>query len=339
MQKRLSLTILALLLVFMPGTVPVSAGVESLLGKWQAKAEGPNGPMEIEFAFKLEGDQITGMASTDRGSVPLSSVKFDDPNLAMEIVVGESTYRLKAAMKGGTLEGTWERVGTEMKGAWSAKRGAAADAAAPAGGILGAWSTVAVTPNGEMAANLEIRKAEDKLSGVISSDMGSLPVQGVSFSDNKLQFDIELGGTVYRVQAALEGNKLNGNWAPAAGGEGGPWRATRKIPAETPAAAPKPALEILGSWNVVAVTPEGNMQFVAELAQAGDVLKGTLKAPDGTIEMKNVAYTDNKLTFEVDYLGGTYRVEAVLAGDKLTGKWAATSGSENGALSGERKKP
>ncbi len=333
MQKRFALTVLAAALACALVTTPASAGVESILGKWQVKAIGPNGPLDVEFAFRLEGSQIVGMANTERGSVPFSAVKFEEPNLAMDLTLGEGNYRLKAVLKNDVLDGTWERVDGDMKGTWTGKRSAPA---APAGGIMGAWSTVAVTPNGEMAATLEIKQADEKLSGVVSTDMGSLPVQAISFKESKLQFDIELGGSVYRVQAALDGDKLDGAWAPAAGGEGGAWRAVRKVAA---ASAPQAVQEIVGSWSVVAVTPEGNMQFVAELAQAGEALKGALKAPDGSIEMKNVAYANSKLTFEVDYMGGTYRIEATLANDKLTGKWAAVAGSESGTLTGERKKP
>jgi len=336
MQKRLALTTLAVFFAFGLSAIPALAGVESILGKWQVKAVGPNGPVDAEFAFRFEGGQLQATATSSQGSVPFSAVKFEEPELSMELTLGEGNYRLKAILKNDVLEGTWERIGGDTKGPWTGKRSAPA---AAGGGILGAWSTVAVTPNGEMAATLELKQAEDKLSGVISSDMGSMPVQEVSFKENKLQFDIELGGAVYRIKAALEGDKLSGGWAPAAGGDGGEWRAVRKAPAASAAPAAQSVPEIAGSWNIVAVTPDGNMQFVAELAQAGEALKGALKAPDSTIEMKNVAYANNKLTFEVDYMGGTYRIEATLANDKLTGKWAAVAGSENGTLTGERKKP
>ncbi len=339
MMKRLMLSTMAIALLCGPYAVAGLCGVETILGKWQVKAEGPNGPLDLEFVFKLDGDQLTGVASTDQGSLPFSTVKFEEPNLTMELALGDSTYSLKATLKNDTLDGTWEKVGGDSKGPWTGKRSPAPAQAVPAGGILGAWSTVAVTPNGDMAATLEIKQEAEKLTGVVSSEMGSLPVQGVSFKENKLQFDIELGGNVYRVQAALAGDKLTGAWAPAAGGEGGEWRATRKAAAPPSAPVPTVAPEVLGSWNVVAASPEGNLQFIAEVQQDGQAFKGTLKAPDGSIEMKEVAFSGGKLTFVVDYMGGTYRVEATIAGDKLTGKWSAVGGSDSGSLSGERKKP
>jgi hypothetical protein len=340
MQRKLAPIMLAFLLTLGLGVSPARAGVESLLGKWQVKAETPSGPLDLEFEFRQEGGQILGTASTIQGSVPLSAIKFEEPKLAMDLIIGDSTYKLFSTLKDGKLEGAWAQVGGEMKGTWTAARSAAATPvpAPSAGGIVGAWSTVAVTPNGDMAATLELKQEAEKLMGVISSDMGSLPIQAASFKDNKLQFDLELGGNTYRILATLDGDKLNGGWAPAAGGEGGAWRATRKASSAPSApAAPAPS-GIAGSWNVVAVTPDGNMQFVAEIKQAGNDLSGTVVTPDGRITMQKLVITDNKVTFEVEYMGGTYRVEATLTNEKLSGKWSAVGGGEGGALTGERKK-
>ncbi len=339
MEKRLALTILALLLVCGLGAIPGSAGVESLLGKWQVKAESPNGPIDVEFVFRLEGSQIQGTATTGQGSAPFSAIKFDEPGLAMDLVVGDNTYRLKGMLKEGKLEGTWERVGSEVKGAWAGTRSAAVPpAAAPAGGVLGAWNTVAVTPNGEMAATLELKQEGEKFSGVISSDMGSLPVQAISFKESKLQFDLELGGNTYRILATLEGDRLNGSWTPAAGGEGGAWKAIRKAAVAAPAPAPQTIPAIVGSWNVAAVSPEGTLKFVADFKQTGDTLSGVITTPDGTITLQKTNFANGRLTFEVEYMGGNYRIEAALENDKLTGKWSALEGSESGTLTGERKK-
>jgi hypothetical protein len=322
------------------GASHASAGVESLLGKWQVKAETPNGPLDLEFEFRQESGQIQGTASTVQGSVPFSAIKFEGTKLAMDLALGDSTYKLNATLQEGKLDGTWEQVGGAMKGTWTAVRSAAPApvTASPAGGVLGSWNTVAVTPNNDITATLELKQEGEKLTGVISSDMGSLPIQAASFKDNKLQFDLELGGNTYRVSATLAGDKLDGGWAPAAGGEGGAWRATRKAVAVPVAPAPQATPGIVGSWNVVAVTPEGNMQFVAEIKQAGADLTGSVVTPDGRITMQKLVIADNKLTFEVDYMGGTYRVEATVTDDKLSGKWFAVGGGEGGALSGERKK-
>jgi len=342
MRRRIALAVSAVLFICGVGAVSASAGVDSLLGKWQAVAQAPDRTMDLEFVFRQEGSQIVGLATNFEGGAPLTAIRFEEPNLTMDLVVGGNTYRLKGVLKESNLDGTWERVGSELKGTWSAKRSqaaATAPAPPPAGGVLGAWNSIASTPNGDMASTLEIKQEGENLIGMIRSEMGSLPIQSVSFKENKLQFDLELGDARYRIQAVLEGDKLTGGWAPAAGGDGGPWNATRKAGAATAEAALKAIPGIIGPWTVVAAGPEGNMRFVAEFKQNGDVLSGVLVAPDGSIPMQKAAFANNKLTFEVNYMGGTFRIDAVLENDKLTGKWAAIGGSENGTLTGERKKP
>lgn len=125
MQRRLVPIALAVLLTLGLGVSQAPAGVESLLGKWQVKAESPNGPLDLEFEFRQEGDQIQGTASTVQGSVPFSAVKFEDTKLAVDLVLGDSTYKLYATLRDGKLDGTWEQVGGAMKGTWTATRSAA----------------------------------------------------------------------------------------------------------------------------------------------------------------------------------------------------------------------
>jgi hypothetical protein len=345
MFKKVVLVSLAILLVCGLSLRTGIAGSESLVGKWLVKAETPNGTRELEFEFKLDGTTLTGFASSTQGSVPLSALKFEDPNFSSELNAGSDVYKITGTLKEGKLSGTWEQTGRDSKGAWTAERkAAAAPAAAPAaaGGIAGLWNTVAATPNGDLPALMELKMEGDKLSGEIRSDMGSMPIQAASFSGKALQFDLVLGNSTYRIQATLEGDKLTGGWGPAAGGEGGAWNATRRAapPAEKPVpAASAPAPAAAGTWMVVAQTPEGPMQFQVEIKQAGSTLTGVMITPGGSIPLQKPEFTDNKLIFLVNFQGGTYRVETTMAGDKLSGKWSAVDGSDNGTLTAERKKP
>jgi hypothetical protein len=208
------------------------------------------------------------------------------------------------------------------------------------GGIAGTWDSVAVTPNGDLPVLLELKMNGDQLSGELQSEMGALPIQSISFKDNLLQFEVTLNSGTYRIQAKLEGDKLTGGWGPASGGEGGAWRAARRAPAPAakPAAASAPAA-IVGTWNAVASTPEGNLAFQVEIKQNGSALTGAMVTPGGSIPLQKPEITGDKLAFLVDYQGGTYRVEMTLAGEKLAGKWTSVDGSDTGAINAERKKP
>lgn len=340
MKKNFTWAVLLLLLVFALDLKPGLAGVESVLGKWLVKAETPNGPMEIELELKQEGNQLVGSASLMQGTVPLSAVKFEEPSLTVELNLGGSSYKMLGTLKESKFTGTWEQIGGDMKGTWIAERKSApVMATLAATGIAGSWNSVSVTPNGELVLNLDLKQDGERINGVLSSDMGSVPIQAGTFKENKLQFDVEIGGTTYRVEGSLKEDKFDGKWYPAAGGEGGAWSATRK-PASPAPTATQPVVapvSVEGTWQSIAVTPEGELPFQTVFKQAGGELSGQIVTPDGTISLQKVSFADNKLSFEVDYMGGTYRIEAILADGKLTGKWSAVGGSDSGAWSAVRK--
>ncbi len=338
MQNRHALLIPLLLLFVGLGTSSGAAAGQSIVGKWKGTAETPDGTIGLQIEFKQDGEKLAGTLSAMEETGPFSTVKFNHPSFSGDVVLGGNTYRLIGTMKDGKLEGTWEEVGGDAKGSWKAEPLAppAPVATAHAGGVTGSWDSVAATPNGDLPGLLEIKMEGDKLAGEIRSDMGAVTLQAVSFKDDKLQFELELGGETYRVQATLKEDKLVGGWSPAAGGEGGAWNATRKATAVAAPASPAPA--IVGAWNAVASTPDGEMQFVVDIKQTGEGLSGSIMTPDGAINLQKPVFANNTLTFEVEYMGGTYRIEAALAGDKLTGKWSAVSGSDSGNLTAERKK-
>jgi hypothetical protein len=344
MKNNFAVAVLSLLLGIGFNAQPGLAGIESILGKWLAKAETPNGPIEMEFELRQEGSQLVGTAAMMQGIIPLSAIKFEEPNLTLELSLGGSSYKLLATLKDGKFSGTWEQVGGDMKGTWSAERkvgavptAAALPAAAP---IAGTWNTISVTPNGEFASTLDLKQEGEAISGTLGSDMGTVPIQAASFKENKLQFDVDLGGTVYRVEGTLKDNKIEGKWYPAAGGEGGSWSATHRATGPAPTVTPPPAAAsgaIEGTWDTVAVTPDGNLTFQTVFKRVGDTLSGQIITSDGTLPLKKLSFADNKLSFEVDYMGGTYRIEGVLVDGKLSGKWSAVSGTDTGAWSAGRK--
>ncbi len=338
MKRNLVLGILSLLVLSGSTATASPAGIESVVGKWLGKAETPNGPIDFEFELKQEGGLLTGTATVMQSVVPMSAVKFEEPNLVAEFNLGGSSYKLLGALKEGKFSGGWEQVGSDMKGTWSADRKQAAPAATPAvGGIAGSWNTISNTPNGELALTMELNQDGDKLAGTLGSEMGTVQIQAASFKEGKLQYDVELGGTVYRVEGTLQGDKIEGKWYPVAGGEGGTWHATRKPTAQTVAGATQATAAIEGTWNSVAVSPEGNLSFQTVFKQSGGVLSGQVVTPDGSIAVQKLTFSDNKVSFEVDYMGGTYRLEGTLAGDKLTGRWSAVGGTETGSWSADRK--
>jgi hypothetical protein len=341
MRKNLVPTALCLFLVLGVVSSPGMAAAEGILGKWLVKAETPNGPMELEFDFQQNGNQLAGTAALTQGVFPLGAIKFEDSKLSMELQLGDNSYRLLGALAADRFTGTWEQIGGDLRGTWMAERKATVGAVAGAtSGITGSWDTISVTQNGELALTLDLRQEGENISGTLSSEMGTVPIQGASLKDNKFQFAVELGGTVYRVEGTLRENKIEGKWYPAAGGDGGEWRATRKAASPASAAVPSSApapVTIEGAWNAIAVTPDGELPFQMVFKQAEGALTAQIVTPDGTLPVQKLGFSDNKLSFEVDYMGGTYRIEALLTNGKFGGKWSAVSGSDSGAWSATRK--
>jgi SAM-dependent methyltransferase len=116
-----------------------------------------------------------------------------------------------------------------------------------------------------------------------------------------------------------------------------------KKPTPAPAAAPAPAAksgtpEIVGLWNAVAKSPDGDLQIQMEFKLDGKTLVGFFTTQDGTIPLPKLDFTNDKLSFEVENMGGTYRIELTLVNNKLAGTWSAVAGSESGPFSAERSK-
>lgn len=114
-------------------------------------------------------------------------------------------------------------------------------------------------------------------------------------------------------------------------------------PAAAPATAPAPAAEpaappVVGLWNAVANSAEGDLQIQMEIRLEGGALVGFFKTQGGAIPFPKLNFADDKLSFEVQYEGTMYLIELTLSNDKLSGKWSALAGPENGTFSAERVK-
>jgi len=315
-----------------------SAGVESILGKWTAKAITPMGPLELELEIKMEGAQLVGTLVGFQESVPLSNLKFEDPNLSLEVSLAGATFKLSGILKDGKFDGKYEQVGAELKGPWTAERKATPPLMpATAGAISGLWSSVAVTHGGELAFKMDLKQEGEKVTGTLGSDMGIVPLQAASFKEGKLQFNIDLGPNAYHVEADLKEDKFNGKWSAVGGPDSGAFTASRQAAALVQTYI-SGAADLGGIWVTTAVTPDGDaLTFDIELKQAGEALSGNAVAPEGKVPIQKGTFANNEMTFEIEYGGATYKIQAALADGKLAGKWSALNSPDTGAWSAVRK--
>jgi len=91
-------------LLFLMVTLTISAMAADVSGNWKATAEGPNGPLERTFVFKVDGDNLSFTITA----------KFQD----MEIKL---TYKGKVGAGGNEITLTSEGIGGAAL-EWHAKR-------------------------------------------------------------------------------------------------------------------------------------------------------------------------------------------------------------------------
>ena len=54
-------------------------------GKWVGSVETPNGPIELTYEFKAEGETLTGTVASAMGSLPISNGKVAGDTLTFEV--------------------------------------------------------------------------------------------------------------------------------------------------------------------------------------------------------------------------------------------------------------
>lgn len=81
---------------------------------------------------------------------------------------------------------------------------------------------------------------------------------------------------------------------------------------------------VLGSWEMTQETPRGTMTQVFTFSVDQGQLKGTVTSDrGGTVDLKNVAYTNGRLTFDVERTFGersmTQNYSATIQGNTMSG--------------------
>lgn len=226
----------------------------------------------------------------------------------------------------------------------------AAQTPAAAADPAGTWDATFTTGQGEIPAQLKLRKDGDKLIGTIASQMGEAPVEWQA-KDKTLTiwftFSTQNGPTPIEMVGTVDGEKVKGSFS-AGGQSAGEWVATRAKDAAAPpaekkdapaASAAKPAASLTGDWVASVELPNMTANPGLTLKQDGETLtgdytsaqygkfpiKGTVKGNDVTFwfamsvegTAMNVTYTgkveaDGSLKGSVNY------------GDMMSGTFSAT---------------
>lgn len=96
-------------------------------GTWKASIETPNGTMENTFAFKVDGDKISGSVTMGQmGEAPISEGKVDGDNVSFAVVRefngNQMRINYKGKVSGDEMKLTGEVVGMDRTFEMTAKR-------------------------------------------------------------------------------------------------------------------------------------------------------------------------------------------------------------------------
>ena len=226
----------------------------------------------------------------------------------------------------------------------------AAQTPAVAADPAGTWDATFTTGQGEIPAQLKLRKEGDKLVGTIASQMGEAPLEWQA-KDKTLTiwftFAAQNGPTAIEMVGTVDGEKVKGSFS-AGGQSAGEWIATKSKDPSAPAAekkdapaasAGKPAASLTGDWLTSVELPNMTATPGITLKQDGEKLTGDYVSAQygkfpitGTVKGNDVTFwfamSVEGTAMNVTYTG---KIEAdgslkgsVNYGDMMSGTFSAT---------------
>ena len=91
----------------------------------------------------------------------------------------------------------------------------------------------------------------------------------------------------------------------------------------------------LGTWDMVASTPDGPMPSVMTVTKAEGKLKAEVELGGMKRTVSDETLEGDVLKLKVDYEGVTYAIQCKIAGDAIEGSWEG--GGNSGTLKAKRR--
>jgi hypothetical protein len=200
-------------------------------------------------------------------------------------------------------------------------------APAYAQGVAGEWELTIASPQGEQVVNLTLKADGPKLTGDLSSQMGTVPITGTATGNAVAvvaKLDVQGMTLEMGINGTVAGPAMNGNVKVGDFGEF-PFTGKRMAaksanasPSVAPAAPPTTvggALNAAGKWDVVlSIAGMGEVPVTAVLNQEGDKVTGTLGTMGGVVPVAGTV-TGNalKLDFKAETPQGA--IDVVMTGE------------------------
>jgi hypothetical protein len=100
-----------LLAMVMTIGMAATALAADVTGKWVGNVETPNGPLELTYEFKAEGETLTGTVASPMGSLPLNKGKIAGAVLTYEVALEGNVITHEAKVNDAGTEITVKATG------------------------------------------------------------------------------------------------------------------------------------------------------------------------------------------------------------------------------------
>jgi len=161
----------------------------------------------------------------------------------------------------------------------------------------GTWDTTLNSPQGTFNFQLILKQTGDKVTGIVKSQRGELPIEGTATAKEvNLKYTIKFqeNDMVITLTGAIDGSSMKGN-ADFGGMASGDFSAKRA--ADAGATAPS-STNVTGAWAMQVETPNGPGSPTFTFKQEGEKLSGQYKGVFGEAPV-NGTVKDNKIEFSI----------------------------------------
>jgi cytoskeletal protein CcmA (bactofilin family) len=271
-------TLIAILLLIVLG---ITCNAQNLDGKWKGKMTGPNGGMELLFTFKVDADSLSGNVSSDRGTLPLENGKVNGNEFSFDVNVNGQVFSNTGVLDGDIIKLSSPRIDQPIVLS-RVKEEAKID---------GKWMGKFNGPQGDVNLTFTFKVDADSLSGNVSSDMGTLPIQNGKVNGNKFSYEIDINGRIMSNTGVLEGDTIKLS---------SPRRDQPMILTRI-----KEESKINGTWIGKVSGPQGDFELKFTFKVDGNKLTGKSSSSMGEVDLTNGIVNGNEFSFDVDAGGMT----------------------------------
>ncbi len=178
-------------------------------------------------------------------------------------------------------------------------------AAAQSASIVGDWDVTINSPVGESKSKAVFKQDGDKLTGLLKSERGELPVQvSLNGKEIKIVYTIKYDGNdmVITMKGNVDGDSMKGpaDFGGLAEGEWSGKRAAAGGAGSAPASASSGKNDVTGEWAFAVETAAGSGSPSFTFKQSGETLTGQYKGQLGEAPVNGTVKGDEiNFSFEI----------------------------------------